>query len=76
MSEWQDELSDNELLSRQFDLLQMSVIQQLRIYDILMVLLRNSNEEAANKLLDMHEKFEHIGPLPYDEEYNAETPQG
>lgn len=75
MPEWQDELSNNELLSRQFDLLQMSIIQQLRMYDILMALLRISNEEAANRLLAMHEKFEHIGPLPY-EEYDADNPEG
>lgn len=57
----------NELLSTQLDFLRMSLVQQMRIYDVLLVLLGEQDKEAADVLMATHAKFENIGPLPYEE---------
>jgi hypothetical protein len=68
MPKWEDEPTDRQLLEDQNGLLQMLLIQQMRIYDALLTHLSIEDREAADKLLEMHQEFKYIGPLPYTEE--------
>lgn len=47
------------------ELLTLLLIQQMRNYDVLMQLLFHFDEESAKQLLQMHEKLEQWGPLPF-----------
>lgn len=67
MPKW-DELNEKQLLEDQNGLLQMLLIQQMRLYDVMLTILRDVDSAAAEVLLDRHKKFEYIGPLPYTEE--------
>ena len=68
MPKWEDELSEKQLLEDQNGLLQMLLIQQMRLYDVMLTILRDVDKEVADKLLEMHESFKYVGPLPYKEE--------
>jgi hypothetical protein len=68
MSDWNAELTEKQLLEDQNGLLQMLLIQEMRVYDVMLTLLRNVDSEAAEVLLDRHKQFKYIGPLPYTEE--------
>lgn len=68
MPKWDEELSVEQLLQDQNGLLQMLLIQQLRLYDVLLTNVRLQDTEAADKLLELHQEFKYIGPLPYTEE--------
>jgi len=68
MSDWNADLTVKQLLEDQNGLLQMLLIQQMRIYDALLTHLSIEDREAADKLLVMHKQFKYIGPLPYTEE--------
>lgn len=46
-------------------LLSVIVIQNQRIYDVLLVILANSNQEAYNNVVERHEQMGHVGPVPY-----------
>ena len=52
----------------EFELQRMQLIQSLKIYDVLLALLREQNAGVAEKLIAKHAKFEYIGPLPFSEE--------
>jgi hypothetical protein len=67
MSKW-EEANSEQLLLDQNGLLQMLLIQQMRIYDVMLTILRDADSEAAELLLDLHKQFKYIGPLPYTEE--------
>lgn len=56
-----------ELLQKQTDLLQMNLVQQLRVYDLLLTLVRQGDKKDAQKILDMHADWKYIGPLPFKE---------
>jgi hypothetical protein len=67
MPKWEED-SPEQLLEDQNGLLQMLLIQQMRIYDALLTGLRLQDEKSADTLLALHEQFKYIGPLPYTEE--------
>jgi hypothetical protein len=46
-------------------LLSIVVVQNQRIYDTLIAILTEQNEEVARRLLDVHEKMDNIGPAPF-----------
>lgn len=68
MPDWNADLNEKQLLEDQNGLLQMLLIQQMRLYDILLTVVRLQDKESADKLLELHEQFKYIGPLPYTEE--------
>jgi hypothetical protein len=68
MPDWNADLNEKQLLEDQNGLLQMLLIQQMRLYDVLLTTVRLQDKEAADKLLELHEQFKYIGPLPYTEE--------
>lgn len=68
MPDWNVELNEKQLLEDQNGLLQMLLIQQMRVYDVMLTILRDVDSEAAEVLLDRHKQFKYIGPLPYTEE--------
>jgi len=68
MSDWSADLTEKQLLEDQNGLLQMLLIQQMRIYDALLTMIRLQDEHSADTLLDLHEQFKYIGPIPYTEE--------
>ncbi len=45
--------------------LSVIIVQNQRIYDVLIAILSEQNEEVARKLLDVHEKMDNIGPAPF-----------
>lgn len=45
--------------------LMLLLMEQMRIYDVLMALLMNSDGEAAAKLFELHENHDTWGPLPF-----------
>lgn len=68
MSDWNADLTEKQLLEDQNGLLQMLLIQQMRIYDVMLTILRDVDSEAAEVLLSRHKAFKYLGPLPYAEE--------
>lgn len=42
----------------------LSLIMQMRIYDVLMAMYMETNMEAAKDLLEMHSRGQILGPLP------------
>jgi hypothetical protein len=68
MSDWNAELNVKQLLEDQNGLLQMLLIQQMRLYDALLTSVRLQDEKTADTLLSLHQEFKYIGPLPYTEE--------
>lgn len=69
MPNWSEgELTEKQLLEDQNGLLQMLLIQQMRLYDVMLTILRDVDKGVADKLLEMHEAFKYIGPLPYKDE--------
>lgn len=53
------------------DMLKMILVTQMRIYDVLLTDLRLKNQEITDKLVQAHEKFDNIGPLPFMEEQDV-----
>ena len=49
------------------DYLKVIIVGQQRIYDTLLVMLAENNREAFENLVNQHEKYGHVGPLPYEE---------
>lgn len=43
----------------------LSLIVQLRTYDVLMALYRHFDQDKADKLVALHEEGKILGPLPY-----------
>lgn len=52
----------------EFEVQRMLLIESLRIYDVLLALLKTANAAVAEELMAKHAKFEYIGPLPFSEE--------
>lgn len=46
-------------------LLSVIIVQNQRIYDVLLVILANSNQEAYNNIIARHESMGHVGPVPF-----------
>lgn len=46
----------------------VSLIVHMRIYDVLVALLRESNKEVAEKLVELHASGKILGPLPVFDE--------
>ena len=46
-------------------LLSVLIVQNQRIYDVLLVLLGKQDEEAYRNLVAAHEKLDNIGPVPF-----------
>jgi hypothetical protein len=55
---------------RVFELQRMQLMQLFKIYDVLLVLLRQTDKEAADLVLEEHSNFRYIGPLPFTTEEN------
>lgn len=51
----------------------MQLMQSFKIYDVLLVLLRHFDKEAADVVVDKHTNFTYIGPLPFTTEENDDT---
>lgn len=47
------------------ELLSVSLIQQIRNYDLLMHILAHFDEETASSLYDLHESGGLYGPMPF-----------
>lgn len=47
------------------ELLSANLVQQLRIYDVLIHILAHFNEEAADKIMTLHENAGLYGPMPF-----------
>lgn len=45
--------------------LEANMIINMRVYDVLMAMLHDSNAELAKSLLDKHIKGSLLGPMPY-----------
>lgn len=45
--------------------LSVIIVQNQRIYDALIAILSEQNEETAKNLLAVHEKMDNIGPAPF-----------
>jgi hypothetical protein len=43
------------------------LLQNQRIYDVLLLILADSNEEAYKNIVELHTRFEKIGPWPFAE---------
>lgn len=54
--------------SPEFEVQRMLLIQAMRIYDVLLALLKTGNPAVAEELLAKHANFDYIGPLPFSEE--------
>lgn len=46
-------------------LISVLIVQQQRIYDTMLTLIGHFNSEAAYNLIQVHERMENIGPVPY-----------
>lgn len=46
-------------------LLSVIIMQNQRIYDVLLSILGHYDSEMAYNLIDVHTKLENIGPVPY-----------
>lgn len=46
-------------------LLSVIIIQNQRIYDVLLAILGQYDAEVCYDLIDVHSKLENIGPVPY-----------
>jgi hypothetical protein len=68
MADWNAGQDVKQLLEDQNGLLQMLLIQQMRVYDALLISIRLEDKESADTLLALHQEFRYIGPLPYTEE--------
>lgn len=66
MTEYEDEKPVIEKPTIE-DYLKVMIIGQQRIYDTLLVLLASENREAYANLIAKHERYETVGPLPYEE---------
>lgn len=47
------------------ELMQVLIVTNMRIYDTLLSLLAEQNFEAAKKVIEYHNKFDYLGPLPF-----------
>jgi hypothetical protein len=47
------------------ELLSANLMQQMRIYDVLIHLLAHFSEESADKVMTLHEGFGLYGPMPF-----------
>ena len=54
-------MNDPDLLA----LMSVVILQQQRIYDVLLTILGHENAEAAYNLIKVHEELDNIGPVPY-----------
>lgn len=50
------------------DFLSILVVQQQRIYDVLIATLSKTDESVARELIAVHEQMDSIGPMPYQVE--------
>jgi hypothetical protein len=46
-------------------LLSVIVVQNQRMYDVLLVLLANQNREAYTNIIQVHEAMDNLGPKPF-----------
>lgn len=46
-------------------LLSVIIVQQQRIYDVLLVLLADQNREAYTNIIGVHESMDNLGPKPF-----------
>jgi hypothetical protein len=46
-------------------LLSIVVVQNQRVYDVLLALLSQQSEEVARNLVEVHERMDNISPAPY-----------
>lgn len=49
------------------DLMQVVLIELLRVYDVLFAMLRIQDPQVAAAILKKHEDFDIVGPLPFKE---------
>lgn len=47
------------------DLLSVLIVQNQRIYDVLLVLLFKQDAEAFNNLIGKHKEMDNLGPAPF-----------
>jgi hypothetical protein len=57
------ELEESKPSIEQF--LSIIVVQNQRLYDVLLALLSQDNEEVARNLIEIHEQMDNISPPPY-----------
>lgn len=46
-------------------LLSILIVQNQRIYDVLLILLGEQNREAYDNIITVHEKMDNLGPAPF-----------
>lgn len=46
-------------------LLSVLIVQQQRIYDVLLLLLADQNEIAYGNIVEAHERMDNLGPKPF-----------
>lgn len=46
-------------------LLSVIILQNQRIYDVLLTLLGEQDSDAAYNLIEVHKQLDNIGPVPY-----------
>lgn len=46
-------------------LISVLIVQNQRIYDVLLALLGHFDSEASYNLIQLHENMQNIGPVPY-----------
>lgn len=47
------------------ELISVLIVQQQRIYDVLLLILSQQDEEHAKRLIQTHENMDNIGPAPF-----------
>lgn len=47
------------------ELLTLSLVTQMRIYDALLILIGQNDQSKALSLIKAHSEFDNLGPLPY-----------
>lgn len=50
------------------DILRVHLITLMRIYDVQLAILKHLDPKKADIVVQQHEKFDYIGPLPFMEE--------
>jgi hypothetical protein len=58
----EDEVSPEVAIEQ---LLSVLILQNQRIYDVLIAILSEQNEEVARNVIAVHEKMDNIGPAPF-----------